>query len=66
MEETSGPRFDSHKGNHLKDNNTVGSTTGFKGRAASFVPGDQEFLSIADKASLSGGNVDFTLVATVY
>jgi RHS repeat-associated protein len=68
MEETSGPRFDSHNGNHLTDNNTVGSTTGLRNKAASFVrtSTNQEFLSIADKASLSGGDVDFTLMANVY
>jgi RHS repeat-associated protein len=66
MNEASGARNDSHGTNHLTDNNTVASAAGIKGNAASFVTANQEYLSIADNASISTGNIDFTIVANVY
>ena len=66
LNETSGVRNDSHGNNHLTDNDTVGSANGLRSNAASFVPANLEYLSIADNAALSAGNIDFTLVANVY
>ena len=57
LEETSGTRVDSHGSNDLTDNNTVTSTTGIQGTAASFDKTNSEFLSISD-ASQSG--LDFS------
>jgi hypothetical protein len=45
LDETSGTRFDSVSTNHLTDNNTVGSTIGKQGNAASFGPGNLEYFS---------------------
>jgi RHS repeat-associated protein len=66
MDETSGVRKDSYYENHLTDINTVGSATGRKDKAADFVTANLEHLTVADNALLSGGDVDFTLVANVY
>ena len=66
MDEISGMRKDSSYENHLTDINTVGSTTGRKGKAADFVTANLEHLTVADNGLLSGGDVDFTLVANVY
>jgi RHS repeat-associated protein len=66
MNEASGTRYDSHGTNHLTDNNTVTSTTGLKGNAASFVTANLEYLSIADNPDLSVGDIDFTIIANVY
>ena len=66
MDETSGQRLDSYHVNHLTDINTVGSATGLKGKAASFVPANLEALTAADHWLFSGGDVDFTLIANVY
>ncbi|HEX2994517.1 MAG TPA: LamG-like jellyroll fold domain-containing protein [Anaerolineales bacterium] len=66
LDETSGTRQDSHSANHLTDVNTVGYATGMKGNAASFVPANQERLTIPDNADISTGNIDFTLIAHVY
>lgn len=60
LDEASGTRADSHGSNDLTDNNTVGSATGIVGDAASFVAANNEFLTRADNASLSTGNIDFT------
>jgi concanavalin A-like lectin/glucanase superfamily protein len=65
LEEASGTRDDAHSTNDLADNNTVTSGTGKVGTAASFASANSEFLSIADNAPLSGGNVDFTICAWV-
>jgi RHS repeat-associated protein len=66
MNEVSGTRNDSHGTNHLTDNNLVPSASGLKGNSAAFVTAGLESLSIADNASLSAGNIDFTISANVY
>jgi RHS repeat-associated protein len=66
LDETSGTRRDSYGTNHLTDNNAVGSAVGLKSNAANFVTANQKFLSIADNPSISGGDIDFTLMANVY
>lgn len=55
-------RADSHGTNTLTDNNTVASGTGKLGNCADFEAGNPgECLSHADNASLSTGDVDFSL-----
>lgn len=66
LEEASGTRNDSHGTNHLTDNNTVTQAVGKVGNAGQFTRANSEYLSIADNASLSGGNVDFWSAAWVY
>ena len=61
LNEESGERADAHGSNNLTDNNTVLYTAGKKGNAARFVAAQNEFLDIADQASLSFADVDFTL-----
>jgi hypothetical protein len=60
MEASSGTRYDAHNGNDLTDNNSVTSATGIVGNAADFESGNSEYLSVADNASLSVGDIDFT------
>jgi hypothetical protein len=50
LNEPSGPRIDSAGSNNLTDNNTVGSTTGKLGNAASFVAANSEYLSSTSAA----------------
>lgn len=65
MGEASGSRLDSSgSGLHLTDNNTVGSRT-FKG-AASFDGNNANYLSAADSAALSTGDIDFCFSAKVW
>lgn len=66
LDEESGTRNDSHGTNHLTDNNTVLFAAGKQGNAAVFVRANAEYLDIADNASLSTGNVDFSLAAWVW
>ncbi len=66
LEESSGTRFDAHSGNHLTDNNTVGQAAGKLGNAASFIATNDESLSVADNASVSMGDFDFTIAGWVY
>lgn len=65
--ESSGTRYDSHTfGNHLTDNNTVGSALGkLGGLSAKFVAANIESLSINDNASLSMNNTSFTIATWV-
>jgi len=65
LDEVSGTRNDSHGSNHLTDNNTVGSASGIKSNAASFVSANSEYLSISDNASISMGDIDFTICSWV-
>ena len=60
LDEASGTRVDAHGNNDLSDNNTVTSTTGKVGDAAAFATANSEYLSRADNADLSVGNIDFT------
>ena len=64
--EASGARADSHGTNHLTDNNTVTQVAGKVGDAAQFTRANSEFLSLADNASISVGNIDFTFALWTY
>ncbi|HEU4594597.1 MAG TPA: LamG-like jellyroll fold domain-containing protein [Pyrinomonadaceae bacterium] len=59
LDEASGTRYDAVRTNHLTDNNTVTQATGKVGNAASFASASSEYLSCADNADLSTGDVDF-------
>jgi hypothetical protein len=61
LNEESGTRYDAHGTNDLADNNTVLYGTGIQGNAADFEFTNSEFLSIADNASLSGGDIPLTI-----
>jgi hypothetical protein len=64
--EASGTRSDSHGTNHLTDNNTVTQAVGKVGSAAQLTRASSEYLSIADNASLSVGDISFTWAGWVY
>lgn len=66
LDEASGARADSHGSNDLTDNNTVGQAVGKVGNAADFVAANSEYLSRADNASLSAGDVDVSWGLWVY
>jgi RHS repeat-associated protein len=65
MDETSGTRNDSSGANHLTSNGSVPSAAGLKINAANFTSSAQS-LSLADNASISTGDIDFTWVTHVY
>lgn len=65
LDESSGTRVDSIGSNDLTDNNTVGVGTGLFGNCADFERDDSEYLSIADNAALSCGDVDFTFACWI-
>lgn len=66
LEEASGTRADAHGTNDLTDNNTVAGATGKVGTAADFEADNSEYLSRADNADLSTGDIDYTVAAWVY
>lgn len=66
LEEASGTRVDAHSTNDLSDVATVTQATGKVGNAAQFTAANGEYLSIADNAALSTGDVDFMLAAWVF
>lgn len=66
LDEASGTRFDKHGSNNLADNFTVTQTTGVVNDCAVFTRVNTEFLSIADNAPLSTGNIDFTVGGWIY
>jgi hypothetical protein len=66
LEESSGTRHDSHGTNHLTDNNTVTSARGKVGIAAQFARASSQSLTIDDNASLSVGDIDYTVAAWAY
>lgn len=66
LEEASGTRNDSHSTNHLTDNNTVTQAVGKLGNAGQFTRANSEYLSLADNAALSTGDIDFSVQAWVY
>jgi hypothetical protein len=67
LEEASGTRADATgRGNNLTDNNTVTQAAGKIGNAASFASASSEYLSCADNADLSTGDVDFTIAGWFY
>lgn len=63
LDEASGNRTALVGGMTLADNNTVGSTTGKIGNAASFVAANNEYLSVADNDLCELGTGDFTISA---
>lgn len=65
LEEASGTRNDSFSTNHLTDNNTVTQSAGKVGNAATFTTANSESLTRADNASLSTGNIDFSIALWV-
>ena len=65
LDEGSGNRADSHGSNTLSDNNTVTNSTGVVSNAAQFQDSNSEFLHINDNASLSTGDIDYSLFAWV-
>lgn len=66
LEEASGTRVDSAGANDLTDNNTVTQAAGKVGFAAQFTAANSESLTIADNASLSTGDIDFTLAGWIF
>lgn len=65
LNEASGSRADVAGSNTLTDNNTVTQGTGKLGACAAFTAANSEYLSIADNAAVSTGDVDFTLACWV-
>ena len=61
LDEASGTRVDAKGGNDLTDNNTVTQATGIVSNAGQFTAANSEYLSIADNAALSTGDIDFTI-----
>lgn len=66
LEESSGSRADDFGSNTLTQNGGVGTAAGKIGQAAQFVAASSQYLSIADNAALSMGDIDFTVGAWVY
>ncbi len=65
LDEASGNGLDSHGTDPLTDNNTVGSASGKIGNARDFEASSSEWLQRADRASLSTGDIDFTIAGWV-
>lgn len=63
LDEASGNALDAVGTNDLTDTNTVGTTTGKVGTARDFVAANGELFSHGDNATLSTGDVDFTITA---
>jgi hypothetical protein len=68
LDEASGTRFDAVGSQDLTDNATVTQAAGRNGtlNAAQFTRANSEYLSVTDSATLSHGDIDFTMVAWVY
>ena len=66
LDEAGGGRADSKGSHHLTDHNTVTQAAGKQGHAAQFTSANSEYLSIADNAYLSVGDIDFSIAAWVY
>lgn len=56
---------DAHSSNHLTNNNTATFVAGLVGNAVNLVAASIQYLSIADNAALSMGDIDFTIAAWV-
>jgi hypothetical protein len=65
LDEASGSAIDAVGSETLTDNNTVTSAAGKVGGARQFTVGNAEYLSHADDANLSAGDIDFTFQAWV-
>jgi len=61
LDEASGTRSDSVGSSDLTDNNTVNVDTGVIGNAADFTAANQEYLSVADNADVSSGDILFMI-----
>jgi hypothetical protein len=66
LDEASGTRNDSHGTNHLTDENTVTQTTGKLTSAAQFTAANSERLIVADNASVSTGDINFSMAGWFY
>lgn len=66
LDEASGTRSDSAGSSHLTDNNTVTQSSGRVGNAGQFTAANNEYLSVADNAALSSGDVDITVAGWIY
>jgi hypothetical protein len=64
-DEASGNLLDAHGTNELTDNATVGAATGKINGGRDFESGNSEFFSLADNASISVGDIDFTFALWV-
>lgn len=61
LDESSGNAIDSHGSNELVETaGTIAATTGKINGARDFEDGDTEYFTIADNASISTGDIDFT------
>lgn len=60
LDEASGNALDAHGSNTLTDTNTVGAATGKISGGRDFESSASEYFTIADNASLSTGDIDFT------
>lgn len=66
LDEASGNALDAHGSNTLVETSgTIGSAAGKVGNSRDFELGETEHFLIADNASLSTGDIDFTLAAWV-
>jgi hypothetical protein len=63
--EAADPTTDEFGANTLTNNNSVGTTTGKVGTAGTFTSAGGKYLSHADSAALSTGDIDFTIAAWV-
>lgn len=63
LEESSGSRADRHGGQSLTEHNTVTSSGGRVGQAASFEESASEYLSRASEAAIQAGDVAYTWLA---
>ena len=66
LDELGGTRYDSVGSNDLTDNNTVLYGNGKIGRAASFVSGNSEYLSLADIHAIMPGGSSWTFSWWIY
>jgi len=66
MNETSGTRNDSYSTNHLTAVNSPSYTSGLVSNAVNFNGVSSEYLSSNDNASLSVGDIDFTICGWIY
>jgi hypothetical protein len=61
LDEASGTRSDTKGSNHLTDNNTVTAAAGIIGNCAEFTKANNESLTVADSAAVSGGDFDWSM-----
>jgi len=66
LDEDSGTREDETGTSDLTDNATVTFAAGTRVQAGQFTEANSEYLSIADNASLSAGDIDFAIALWVY